>query len=228
MYNEVNNYNTVTNRNSKKPKIFLIGGIVLGVIAILIVLLLLFRDDIPGNVPIIGSKTEITILVAPVSAKIEIDGKEYKNGTYEFPTGSFTATISANGFETKEVGVVAEAGEIALLYEYLTPTTGKFSLADYDLLKYLSPDETITALLLKRAAAISFLNTLPIEDTDKQLYISNQSSSPECPADPNLCIGISSLGSVTEEEALNLISERGYDPSEFTIFFEQGTENYRE
>ena len=202
MNNEVN--------NKKKLIIIAVAALVLALIAFAITLII-------GNINS-KNKTELTVLVAPESAKILIDGKEYKNGTFDFSPGTYSVSLSADGFESKTVELVAKPGEIALLYDYLLPTSGKYSLKDYDLLKYLSKDEKTKALLESRANALSFLSILPLEFKDSDVYVEDASSFSNCPADPNLCINIKT-SSASKEDALSLLKSAGYDLTDLTVFF---------
>ena len=204
MNNEVN--------NKKKLIVIVVVALVLALIAFAITLIV---RNINSN-----NKTELTVLVAPETAKVEINGKEYKNGTYDFAPGTYSVSLSADGFESKTVELTANSGEIALLYDYLLPTSGKYSLKDYDLLKYLSKDETTKSLLEARASAVSFLSLLPYDFPDEGVSVEDFSSSSECPADPNLCIKVTSL-SLSKEDALALIKAQGYDLTDLTVFFDQ-------
>ena len=206
MNNEVN--------NKKKLIIIAVAAVALALIAFAITLII---RNINSN-----AKTELTVLVAPESAKVEINGKEYKNGTFDFAPGTYSVSLSADGFESKTVELVAKPGEIALLYEYLLPTSGKYSLKDYDLLKYLSKDEKTKSLLEARANALAFLSILPYEFPTEGIYVEDISDASECPADPNLCIKITSSASASKEDALNLLKNEGYDLTDLTVFFEKG------
>ena len=44
----------------------------------------------------------LDILVAPLSAKTEINGKEYKNGKYEFEPGEISVKITRDDFKEQE------------------------------------------------------------------------------------------------------------------------------
>ena len=200
--------NEVVNRK----KYIIIGVAFLVVAALALLITVLVRNFSLAN------KIELTVLVAPESAKILINGKEYKNGTYDFSPGTYSISISADGFEEKTVELTANSGEIALLYDYLLPTSGKYSLNDYKLLKYLSKDEKTSALLEARANAVAFVSILPLEYSS--LTVSDDSDSSSCPADPNLCIKISS-SSLSESEAIDFLKSEGYDLSDLVISFER-------
>ncbi|MBQ6147378.1 hypothetical protein IJI70_00835 [Candidatus Saccharibacteria bacterium] len=200
--------------NQKHNTLFIIIASVLAVIVLAVAGFLIYSR--------FAKKTEITVLVAPTTAKIEINGKEYKNGTSEIAPGTYTVKISADGFESKELELVAKSDEIALLYEYLTPTTGKYSLADYDLLPYISKDEKTDELIYARKKAESLFDLLPLENSDLGLIISDASAN--CDAS-SLCLKISSYLSASKEEALNFLRESGFDPEAFEISFERETED---
>lgn len=73
-------------------------GVIVGIIVLCIGIIFI--------VPIVREKQKPTILeisIAPTTAKIEIDGKTYNNGTYAFEPGSYSAHITQDGFEEKDV-----------------------------------------------------------------------------------------------------------------------------
>lgn len=212
MYNEVNN----------KRK-FIIPAIIaiITIIIIVIVVGLLTKTQSSST-----EKTEITILVVPLSATIKIDNETYQNGTYEIAPGEHTANISATGFLSKEVNFIAEKNKIALLYEYLTPATEKYSSEDYSLLRYISKDKETDKLVKSYFETLAFLDRLPIINDEKKVYITDQSYSDKCNQDPYICIGITNLGTLSKSETVELIREKGYNPDDFVIFYEEGTSNY--
>lgn len=98
-------------------------GILFGVgIALILVVFL-------GIIPLINyllSPGYLEILVAPVGAEITIEGEKYHNGAYELQPGEYTATISAEGFETQTLAITAERGKLTKLYTYLETADGNY------------------------------------------------------------------------------------------------------
>ncbi|MBR3132406.1 hypothetical protein IKG33_03305 [Candidatus Saccharibacteria bacterium] len=104
-------------------RIVIFGG--MGIVLILIIFL--------GIVPLIdylNRPAYVDILIAPVEAKIMIDGKEYRNATYELEPGEYKAEISREGYKSKEINFIVNHGETIKLYTYLDPEDGDFS--DYE------------------------------------------------------------------------------------------------
>lgn len=110
---------------------------------------------------------ELDILVAPANAEILVNGKKYTNGHYKTFPGKAKVTISADGFETKELEVELKAHENTLVQAYLLDKDGGLnayihSAEDYALLKLLTKDELTADFATKYEAAIKLKNLLPI------------------------------------------------------------------
>ena len=96
-------------------KIAIIGGAIL---IILVAIGIFFAVD---N----AQKTAtLKILVAPSSAEISINGTKYSNGTHNIKPGTYTATISKQGFETQTLEFEAKKDEESHVYLYLEQTDG--------------------------------------------------------------------------------------------------------
>lgn len=121
---------------------------------------------------------KINIVVAPSIAKVVIDGSEYKTtGTYRVKPGEYEVEISADGFVSKKVNVVAVKGESVDLYEYLEPTEENANWYG----EHEEDAGIMSAILIARADEASrklaeenpILNRLPVE---VEYYTSNYSS----------------------------------------------------
>ena len=86
-------------------------------------------------------KTELIVMVAPIEAKVEIDGKVYENGRGFVSLGKHSVRISKEGFSESEFEVEAKFNEPVLIYEYLAENGGEYSDEDFDVLSLIAEDE---------------------------------------------------------------------------------------
>jgi type 1 fimbria pilin len=79
-------------------------------------------------------KAQVNILLVPTTAKVKIGDQEYSSGNYQIDVGDYTATIFADGFNSKDIDLkVVENGEdIVTFYNYLSPSTGSYTEADLE------------------------------------------------------------------------------------------------
>lgn len=79
-------------------------------------------------------KAQINILLVPTTAKVKIGDREYSSGNYMINVGSYTTTISADGFHSKDVNleVVEDGDNIITFYNYLSPSTGSYTEIDLE------------------------------------------------------------------------------------------------
>ena len=91
--------------------------------AILIVLIILVAS---GLFFATRKSATLEILVAPTSARIVINDKDYQNGTYKLEPGNMVATISKAGFTTKTVNFVLNEHQVTKLYVYLLEEGGGY------------------------------------------------------------------------------------------------------
>ena len=160
---------------------------------------------------------KLTILVAPVDSTVLINGKAYKNGTFEIAQGKYTVSIDKDGFERKEVDLTVEKDSHAKLYEYLEPAEGYYSEKDFDLLKYLAKDEEKRELIKKREISKQIARQLPY--IDNKMVIRQYIDSDECRQDPYLCLVVTKNKDVAEDEVTKAIENLGFDPTSFKIVY---------
>ena len=81
-----------------------------------------------------NSKTAtIDILVAPENATIEINGKSYENyQSYDLTPGDYTAVISMEYMQTREVNFTLGEGDFYRLHTYLLSQDGSFEYYEYN------------------------------------------------------------------------------------------------
>ena len=89
------------------------------IIAILIVVLVLIYN---------GAKTAtLEVYVAPIAAKIELNGKEYENfKSYDIIPGEYNVVISMDGMQTEEYSLVVEEDGFSRIRTFLLDNDGGF------------------------------------------------------------------------------------------------------
>lgn len=106
----------------KQQKIAIIIGLTF--VAVVIIL------SIVGLIINAAKTATLELTVAPESAEISIDGKQYKNGVYHFEPGTYHIEIKKEGFNGFEKDIELAANKTTYLYHYLTSSDG--SLDWYD------------------------------------------------------------------------------------------------
>ncbi len=160
--------------------------------------------------------SELVVLVAPETARIEIDGKLYKNGVYNLSAGTHFAKISADGFSYTELNFETEGGEPFLLDEALDEIDGTYTDADYEILSLIAESEETVAKVNDRVRAKTFFNRLPITNAEYAAKISNASGSENCSKN-SLCLLVESEADLSEEKIASLIRSYDYDPNDYEI-----------
>ena len=209
------NINSNIETHSKKKLFLLIGGIVL-FLALVYCFVFFF---------VLNRKTGLTILVAPEIAEIEIDGKVYKNGDYKIETGRHQAIISAKGFSSSIFEFEAKAGETFKLHDYLKEESGRYTDKDYDILSLIAADDVTIEKVNAYRRKLTLFDHLPLANSENQVYITDQRLSSDCP-NSALCVGVTNLGSLTEDETLELIRSLTYDPNDYHILYETNEQKY--
>lgn len=171
------------------------------------------------------------ILIAPKDATIIIDNTEYKNGVYNFYPGTYTATIKKDNFETKEISVELKSNQTTLIYNYLTGINDDFSYYEYNqedfstLLRVAKNDEKAQKFLNDYNKYTKIRDYLPMSYAEngnmtggKSISINISDGSGQC-QEKSFCIIIKDYFGGNLEKALSLISERGYNPSDYEIYY---------
>lgn len=141
-----------------KKKIVIISVSVLATIAVILTFLNILKS------------AQLSILVTPLDAKILINNKEFKNGTYRFFPGEVSVKIEKEGMETKEYSIELKRNHTETLYDYLIGLgDNKFdvynhNLADYNALKLIAGDDEKSADFIKKTERkLSIAEILPLE-----------------------------------------------------------------
>ena len=170
----------------------------------------------------------LDILVAPLSAKITIDGNEYQNGLYKFEPGEVVATITKEGFYDREIALELKVGETAELYTYLLPLEGNYDWyieheEDMMILNTIG-DATASKKSLEYLIDNPIVEVLPIiyanydANWDYTEYRVDGGSFDDCNLE--FCLKITDTTGGNYEAALESVRAKGFDPDKYEIIYE--------
>lgn len=180
------------------------------------------------------SKTAtIDILVAPTDSTILLNGRPYQNGEYDIRPGEYKIEIKKDGFETKTIDFNLTKDGFKRIYTYLLPENKSFSYYDssehsndfYTLeqIAKFDNDQKLKDYITSREKRLSIISILPLVFSqytnhykDYTEYAVDLNASVEnCPK--ILCLKIVDVNGNNEQNALNLIKEKGYNPDDYEI-----------
>lgn len=170
----------------------------------------------------------LDIVVVPTEAKILINGEEYKNGVYQNArTGKAKVNISLDGFETQEFEIELKRDERTRLYTYLEGNEEWYESMDEDnqnLLDIINEHkgEQQTVELKDKYPIMA---DIPIVF---ERYLSNYTEYVSYRVDggkydgceQEFCLKITDISGGNYEKALDVIREKGYNPSDYEIIYE--------
>lgn len=207
------------NQDTKKKHIIIASFFIL--LLLIIGIIILYINSLRYN-------ATINILVAPSSATVEINGKNYKNnGTIKLEPGNYTVIISADTFTSQEIPVELTKNETADIYTYLIPTNG--SMDWY--INHPEEEMLVTSIGSKKAQQTSneYYKKYPIATILPILVVE---SSPEwreyridggqfddCQKDPDFCIVITDSTGNNRDRAIKAIQDKGYNPNDYEIIY---------
>lgn len=170
----------------------------------------------------------LDIVVVPTEAKILINGEEYKNGVYQnVRTGKAKVNISLDGFETQEFEIELKRDERTRVYTYLEGDAGWYEGMDEDssylldiINEYKGEQQTVE---LKDKYPI--MSDIPIV---YERYLNNYTEYVSYRIDggeyegceQEFCLKITDISGGNYERALKSIREKGYNPSDYEIIYE--------
>ena len=128
-------------------KLIMIIGLALVVIFSIVVILVTQANNSAREKIV---HTGISVMLVPLNAKAEINGKEYVNGTYYFKPGKYKAHITADGFTESDVEFEVSEAKLTTVATYLRPGSKNYSDEDIDLLRFLSDDDETNAFIENR------------------------------------------------------------------------------
>ena len=186
----------------------------------------------------LNQKTYLTVQFAPASAHLELhdQGLSLTNGTYELPSGTYTGTLTADGFQPKNVTVNIAPHQVNPLTDYLTHSSEGLayfekSAADMATLHQIAnqnhyTDSELSAFLETYDHKASLYDLLPLtiswlkhpDDTPiYNLKITNASNHSKCQG--TLCL-LATGPNFNQAELANSLAERGYNVNDYEVFYE--------
>lgn len=199
------------------------GVFMFDIIAILIVVLVLIYN---------GAKTAtLEVYVAPIAAKIELNGKEYENfKSYDVIPGEYNVVISMDGMQTEEYSLVVEEDGLSRIRTFLLDNDGGFGYYQkhYDdelILETIANTPESKEFVAKYKKVREILDDLPIdysaysEDySDYERYEIIQDERKDCKK--MICLKIIDYTGGNDKAAIEKIREMGYEPDDYEIVYE--------
>ena len=197
----------------------------LNVVAILVTILVIVMHS--------AKTATVNLYFAPSEAVIELNGKSYGNfESYNVIPGEYHAKISMDGMQTKEFDFEIYEDEFKRIRDYLLDENGGFDYYmknpdDISVLAEATDDESVHAFIEEFEAMASILNKLPLEyydrsDPEKPIGVYIEQSEDTC-IEKAICLVVYG-GEKNREIALELIREVGYDPNDYEIIFDEGSD----
>ncbi len=201
-------------------------------IAVLLLIIILVNIIIP-SIANERQATYLDIAVAPVVAKISIDGEEVSAGVSEITPGDHIIELSAENFEPKTVSISIKKHEDQSIVEYLKNTSigMEYYLKNTEdiaiLRKYLDThtnDADLENFISQYDNLIKIRENLPIvlnyKNGDNMVFgeITDGTSEKECDMAFCLKVNMSEEYSWRVEEAM---CDAGYDSTKYRVIYEK-------
>ena len=193
--------------------------------AVIIVSLVFFASVLVLTAIGMNPKAKVEVLVAPASANITINGKSYKNGTYDLPKGEVYVKIEKDGFNTKEYKFNTAQND--KLYDYLLQKDGTWSWylehQDDALILNSIGDREAEEMSSSYLAKYPILEKLPIivseyDDNDNYIEFRIDGGKDEN-CDEDFCLIFTDSTGDNLDYAKEKIREIGFNPSNYQIIY---------
>ena len=217
--------------DGREDKIIKVAGI-LSAICLVIILALI----ITGNINASTGRTFLSLNVAPVDAKIVIDGKEYANGVYELPAGEYSAEISKDGFEKKNANIKVNGGTTTVYYDYILnkkegPDYFKRNATDIAILSHVNNEE-VEAFVNTYNQQKAVLDKLPLKKmvnmnagnariNAADVVVADGTNESSC--EMAYCLLVRSDGNninAIKKAAKEMLSEKGFDLNNYEVVYD--------
>lgn len=172
------------------------------------------------------STAELELLIAPSSATVLIDDKEYQNGTFRIPSGEHTISITKDGFTPKKYSF--NTSSTSKIYDYIIETDGTYdwylSHPDDSLLLTQIGDYHSDQLASSALEKHPIIEHLPIiyanfdQEYNYTEYRIDGGSFDDCNTD--FCLKITDSTGGNYNSAVQNIKDLGFNPEDFTILYE--------
>ena len=131
----------IAREGDKDKAIITILAVSAGVLLIAVLAFILVPLIIEHN----NTKSTASFNIAPQSATIEVNGKDYRSGVYEFEPGKYHAKISKEGFESKEIDFEVKDHSNTVINDYILGDDGfeyfEYSQSDLEILRRIDTKE---------------------------------------------------------------------------------------
>ena len=175
----------------------------------------------------------LDVLVVPTDATILIDGEKFENGIYEnLLVGKRKVVISREGFDTMEFEIELKRDERTRIYEYLGGNSEWYaSLTDPDTLYLIDIIKEYHGQqqLVDLRARYPVMESLPIifehyynNYTEYISYRIDGGQYKECKQ--SFCLKITDFSGGNYNRALDYMREKGYNPSDYEIIYEDSSQ----
>ncbi|MBQ3432808.1 hypothetical protein IJG22_00725 [Candidatus Saccharibacteria bacterium] len=176
--------------------------------------------------------TYLTLQFAPSSATLTLDdGTELHTGTYELSSGHYVGTLTAKGFNAKNVDFEVIPRQSNSITNYLVNSTKGMSYyeksaADISTLRQIKNDTTVASFLETYDHKLSLYEILPLSVSwfkranDYPTYtltVKQATNYPKCQS--TLCI-IATGPRNNQEELTKALKEKGYNINDYEVFYE--------
>ncbi len=174
------------------------------------------------------SYTFLEINVVPGIATASINGQIYRNGIYRISPGTYTATLSAEGFVSKDVIIEVQKNQTSKIATYLDNEENGMnyieqSEADLKLLQNVDEPQAINFLKAYNRK-ISLQDQLPInasyEANGQQLTQTIANGTYDSRCDSTFCLLISSYGPPNLDVIKDSLSNLGYNLDDYIVFYD--------
>lgn len=168
-----------------------------------------------------GLKTAtIDVLLAPLKAKVVINGKEYETGAYRVNPGKVTATIVADGFKEKKVELELQADKTTKIYEYLEPLEDNLNYyankeSELKRLEKLGNTDIVRVVSIKKYLPIIEFNYGGLNEASYELVITQ-----DFDCDKIFCLRVTGDNSESHEYTKIILRQKGYNPDDYQIKYQ--------
>lgn len=152
----------IAKEGGKEKAIMLSLAVAAGVLLIAVLALIFVPMIIKHN----NTKSMVSFNIAPQSATIEVNGKEYPTGAHELEPGKYSAKISKAGFTSKEIQFEVKEHETTVVNDYILGEDGfeyfEYSNNDIEVLRRVN-DVDAKDFISKFDQKLKIRDSLPIE-----------------------------------------------------------------
>lgn len=200
----------------------------LNIVAVLVVILVIVIH--------VSKTATVDIKVAPIDATVELNGTKYENlQSHNIAPGDYQVKISMEGMQTKEFEISVENDGFVRIWTYLLDENGGFSyfmhhpedvailedVADDEVKEFLAEYNKVRGIIDE--LPLTFSNTFEENATEVVSISVRWGENDEC-NEKAYCLIIHDFTGNNTEKALSMIRDAGYDPNDYELVFEKGSD----